>query len=105
MSELDQQLERMFAGMKAYVDSKDAALREEIGPYLGHFDARLVEAEQTIAGLVALQQVGGSDEYRRFVIEEAARMGVKPSEIMRARARAETRDEEGGATGDDGGAD
>jgi len=82
-------LERVMLGMKTYIDGQVAALRQEVDAALTSHVAAISELRDTIAGLqteVTLGLAFDGEAYQRFVVAECARLGVKPSEIAKARA-------------------
>lgn len=96
-------LERVMVGMKNYIDGEVAKVRDEFATALqGHVFA-INELQDAVGGLqteVTLSMAFDGDAYRKFVVEECARLGVKPSDVMKAKLEL-TRDVD--AEGDDDG--
>lgn len=87
MSEVDE-LAKVLGGMKAYIDGQIGGMREEFSAALEAHVHAINELQGVVAGLMTEQTLSAAfagEDYKRFVVEEAARMGVKPSEIVMAR--------------------
>lgn len=87
MSEVDE-LAKVLGGMKAYIDGQIGGMREEFSAALEAHVHAINELQGVVAGLMTEQTLSAAfagEDYKRFVVEEAARMGVKPSEIIAAK--------------------
>jgi len=87
-----EELTKVLAGMKAYVDEEVGKVRGEFAGALEAHVHAINELQGVVAGLMTEQTLSAAfdgGEYRRFVVAEAARMGVKPSDIVKARKAAE----------------
>lgn len=85
-------LERVMLGMKGYIDGEVQELRTEMTNVLAAHVAAIHELRELVDGVrteMTLSVAFDGDAYRRFIVEECARMDVKPSELAKAKRDAE----------------
>jgi hypothetical protein len=67
--------------VRRYVDAEVDKLRDEVTTAI----TPLYAAYEEVAGRLTLLEHLHSDDYRAFVLDEARRMGVRPSELVKGK--------------------